>query len=75
MNEWKKHFMNVLEGAEKETDKGRGREEEKKKEADKEKIEKNDRKINETEVKAQVKKLKKGKVIGEDRINNEAWIQ
>ncbi|CAL1672497.1 unnamed protein product [Lasius platythorax] len=77
MDEWKGHFMEMLEGKEEKTDIERGKKEEREEREEEEEKQENGRnngRIGGAEVKAQVKKLKRGKAAEEDGINNKAWI-
>lgn len=78
MKEWKKHFMEMLEGAEEKRSIEQWWEEEEEDENDKEekeeKREGNERGINREEVIIKVRKLKKEKAKEEDGINNESLI-
>ena len=63
--EWREHFKAQLEGKEIEETRGEKEEKEKWKEG----------KIEETEVRNAIRKLKRNKAPGQDKIANEAWIE
>lgn len=63
IEEWEKHFMEVLGGE---------RKEERKEKAKRKK--RNDREISEEEVRREIKRLKRGKAAGADELRNEVWL-
>ncbi|KYN06768.1 hypothetical protein ALC62_02276 [Cyphomyrmex costatus] len=63
IEEWEKHFMEVLGGERKEE----------RKEKTKRK-QRNDREIREEEVRREIKRLKRGKAAGADELRNEVWL-